>query len=638
MDWNGREEKMPTKHAVLQRFRFTLASFTMITAVAALHGAARAQDSSASIPTAADTADARLLQLTEQMTLAGGALTRITVEGAVGQPLRTTVEINSQLYTLDLAPHSVRSERFEVRAQLADGSYVTVDTGPARTLRGTVTQIEGSVVAASMLDDGLHARILLPDGDSYWIEPVAWRLAGAPRDEYIVYHSRDVLPHGGTCEIEQATGIDDGASAGAEPIVTAGAGSSFTAELAIDADVEYFENYGTVEAAVLQIEIIINVMNLQYMRDVAIRHEIGPVIVRTAEPDPYSSTDSGVLLGQLRTHWRDEQVGVQRDMVELFTGKEIDGNVIGIAFVSSVCSTSRGYSIVQSDYTSSFACKTDLSAHELGHNWGVGHCTCPGWTMNPSIQCANQFHPTFIIPGIVSHRNSRTCLDVSDGFVCPASSPTQADATSTITNRYLTFVSANPGEITAVQVTAIDLPPPHDSLNGVIQWLGPSTSVSESPGNVDPAEAPGSPSFIAARLRCDPWYADWSALGTVHVFGRNIVPGGTYELREVNVQCALSDATALAAPLVMTTSKWGDTVSDCQTSPCGPPDGSVDVTTDIVSILNKFRALPGAPVKSRVDLEPDVPDLVINITDLTRALAAFRGAAYPFTPSPAPCP
>jgi hypothetical protein len=35
--------------------------------------------------------------------------------------------------------------------------------------------------------------------------------------------------------------------------------------------------------------------------------------------------------------------------------------------------------------------------------------------MNPYITCANQFHPSFSIPEIINHRDSRPCLDMGGG-------------------------------------------------------------------------------------------------------------------------------------------------------------------------------------------------------------------------------
>ncbi len=63
----------------------------------------------------------------------------------------------------------------------------------------------------------------------------------------------------------------------------------------------------------------------------------------------------------------------------------------------------------------------------------------------------------------------------------------------------------------------------------------------------------------------------------------------------------------------MTLSRWGDVVENCTTTPCGAPDGRVDVVTDIVALINKFGSSPGAPVKARADLEPSTVDQKINI-------------------------
>ena len=154
-------------------------------------------------------------------------------------------------------------------------------------------------------------------------------------------------------------------------------GGACIAELACDADFEYFSTWGSVANVEARINSVINAVNVQFERDVSITHAITTIIVRTAEPDPYTSSDAVTLLNQFRNHWQSNHTGVQRDIAQLFTGKQIDGGTIGIAWISAVCS-SYGYSMVESDFngTGSFACTTDLSAHELGHNWGADHCGC----------------------------------------------------------------------------------------------------------------------------------------------------------------------------------------------------------------------------------------------------------------------
>ncbi len=67
-------------------------------------------------------------------------------------------------------------------------------------------------------------------------------------------------------------------------------------------------------------------------------------------------------------------------------------------------------------------------------------------------------------------------------------------------------------------------------------------------------------------------------------------------------------------------------MNDCTSTPCGPPDGTVGV----VAILDKFRNLTGAPLKARTDLEPNLSDLKISITDVTYVVGAFTGEGYAF--------
>jgi hypothetical protein len=87
---------------------------------------------------------------------------------------------------------------------------------------------------------------------------------------------------------------------------------------------------------------------------------------------------------------------------------------------------------------------------------------------------------------------------------------------------------------------------------------------------------------------------------------------------------------------------WGDLVADCTTTPCGPPDGIVSVTTDVTAVLDKYKNLPDAVAKVRADLEgtpsgyPAIPDQTINITDVTYCLGAFLGQAYPPPEFPPP--
>ena len=188
------------------------------------------------------------------------------------------------------------------------------------------------------------------------------------------------------------------------------------------------------------------------------------------------------------------------------------------------------------------------------------------------------------------------------------------------------------GSMQAIRVTCVNLPSPFDAWNGTTMWVGEPSEVSENGAVVDPDDAPAHPSFTAAMLTCEPLFADWGSLGTVHVFHEAIVPGGTYEIQVINEGCGLGSEINFSQPLSLATSGWGDTVEDCSTIPCSPPDGTVSFL-DITAILARFVSDPVSITKARADLEPGCPDLIINMSDVLFAVAGFQGLGYPFTPT-----
>ncbi len=349
--------------------------------------------------------------------LRDAGLASLAIDNRPEKAQRVRVPLANAEYTLDIQPHSVRAANYEVRYYFADGTYVSAEPDPVRTFRGTVDGIEGAIVAGSMLEDGMLAVIDFPDHTRLWIEPLSARVEGAAVSDHVLYWGKDVVSGGGSCATEANAAA---AAVGGEQSPEGGGGcegSICVTELACDSDTEYFDDWGSqVES---RINSVTNVMNVQYERDVGITHQITTLIVRP-ETDPYTSNMSNTLLSQFRTHWLTEHDDIIRDVAELFTGRNISGSVIGQAWtIGGICTTS-GFCYVQSDCCGSFSCVTDLSAHELGHLWRGFHCNCFGFTMNPSITCANRFHPEENIPGIIAHRNSRTCLsDVTPTGVFP---------------------------------------------------------------------------------------------------------------------------------------------------------------------------------------------------------------------------
>lgn len=359
----------------------------------------------------AQTRDLRALQAELALGLASAELQTLDLlpfapPFAPGGPLVLELTLDGERRVLELRSHSVRSPLFEV-VSVGDGGRRALDPGPVRTLRGTVVDDPGSLVAGSLLEDGLHARVRLSSGQTWWIEPAPSSPPGTR--EHVVYPS-SAARSAGTCGVREPVAPDVAPPPGPEPYA---AGSLHVAELAADADWEYYDTYGSTVTVQNRIEAIVNMLNVQYERDVLITYVITTILIRTSPNDPYSSSDPDAALGEVRQEWSLNQAAVVRDVAQMYTGKNLQGSVIGIAYPGGICDKGLGYNVCQN--LGSLACRADLSAHELGHNWNASHCSCPGYTMNPSLTCANQFRPQGTIPKITAFRDLVDCLDEVPG-------------------------------------------------------------------------------------------------------------------------------------------------------------------------------------------------------------------------------
>ncbi len=196
-------------------------------------------------------------------------------------------------------------------------------------------------------------------------------------------------------------------------------------------------------------------------------------------------------------------------------------------------------------------------------------------------------------------------------------------------SRYLSLVPGNPDRQTALRVTMADLPSPFDAYEGDVRWVGQPFDISELGGVSDATP----PTFKAARLMCEPVLWDWGNVGVLHVFGEEVVPGAVYEVHAIEETCGVLIEETDAPPLTIATSQWADVTEPYATVNDPIQPDMLDVTV----IIDKFKSSPGAPIKARADLHPEMPNNVIDIVDASLALDAFKGIAYPFD-GPSPCP
>jgi hypothetical protein len=146
--------------------------------------------------------------------------------------------------------------------------------------------------------------------------------------------------------------------------------------ISTDADPEWYQKYGEQSNAV--IASLINATEAIYNRQLGLRFRIVKQHVY-ADTSPYMTTDAGMLLSAFTRNTENAlNLGSDPatfhqdvDLKHLFTGKDIDGSIIGIAYIGVLCAVpSLSYGITQ-HYME--AANAGIFAHELGHNFGAGH-------------------------------------------------------------------------------------------------------------------------------------------------------------------------------------------------------------------------------------------------------------------------
>jgi len=270
------------------------------------------------------------------------------------------VSLATPLGELVLARHALRAPGAFVRTVGVAGS-VDEPPPPARTYRGSLRGVDESAVVAALGRDGWSAWIETRTADGtqqfHELEP-----AGAP-GRHRLWSARAPEPF--------ACGASDLPAPLPAGVLALGTRADRRrclelAEIAFDADYEYFQLKGSsVPDTVAAIDAILNQVDFFFARDVQITFALTAYVVRTAPF--YAPTGGGNLLDLFRGEWTTNQAAIPRDLAHLMTGKP--GSLIeygGLAYVGVVCNPAVHYGWSMDG--------ANIVGHEVGHNFGAGHC------------------------------------------------------------------------------------------------------------------------------------------------------------------------------------------------------------------------------------------------------------------------
>jgi hypothetical protein len=287
-------------------------------------------------------------------------------------PFTLDVRLGGRSVRIGFSPNSVRGPGFRVLVQDDQGQLVSWAPPEETTFRGTVQGEPGAIVAAT-LDQGRLTAMIRLDREVWNIQPLSVVAPDAPARTHIVSRESAMLRRDWSCGVEELS--KPFTPSQRPPRGPGGTDSFLTCQLAVDADHEFYVlNGSSVNNTTSDIAGIVNAMSAIYQADANVTFALGTVVVRQSATQPYTSTDSNALLTQFETEWTTNQSSTVRDTAHLFTGKDLDGSTIGLAYVGTICSSTLGFGLSQSRFSGNFSFRVGVTAHEVGHNFNAGHC------------------------------------------------------------------------------------------------------------------------------------------------------------------------------------------------------------------------------------------------------------------------
>lgn len=280
----------------------------------------------------------------------------------------------------DARTATMRFEAFSQRFELALRPNRALLGPAARAATGSDIDVyRGNVAGRAdswvrlVVADGLPRGLIFDGEQMYAVEAAN---EGSAAKGSAIYRLADLLIEPGAfgcgyvAEAKTGAGLLEAAGAEIGAAIASAPGAVSAIDIGVVADFEFTNAKGAnAEAAILT---RMNNVDGIFSAQLGVQLNVSHVDTFAAAADPFSDeSDSGALLDELGDFRFGSAPQRAAGLTHLFTGRNLDGTTVGVAFTGRLCSSRFGAGLTQG--TNSVTLDSLIAAHEIGHNFGAPH-------------------------------------------------------------------------------------------------------------------------------------------------------------------------------------------------------------------------------------------------------------------------
>jgi hypothetical protein len=157
------------------------------------------------------------------------------------------------------------------------------------------------------------------------------------------------------------------------PVIQRAAGAGERLELSVYADAHFLARGASEQEARDEVLLRLNNVDGIFTSQLGVELQVPTMTVATPETESLSDTTvPSTLLSEVRMLRRQTPEMYARGLTHVFTGRNLDGNTVGIAYQDVLCSRDWGAGLTEASGRGSWI-ESLIAAHEIGHNFGAFH-------------------------------------------------------------------------------------------------------------------------------------------------------------------------------------------------------------------------------------------------------------------------